>query len=80
MYRKVATVLVQEGTLKRGTHLLAGSSWAKVRSLRDDQGRTLSAATPSMAVEVSGWKTLPSAGDVITQVKSEVLGYELSVM
>ena len=65
-------MLVQQGTLKRGSHLVAGSGWAKVRSLLDDQGRTLAAATPSVAVEISGWKALPSAGDVVVQVKSEV--------
>lgn len=69
---KVATVLVQEGTLSKGACIVAGDSWAKVRTLWNDQGRVMSKATPSMAVEVSGWRELPSAGDHVELVDSEV--------
>lgn len=67
----VTTVIVQRGTLKRGCVLVAGKSWAKVRFLFDENGRAVKEATPSTAVEVVGWKELPSAGEVILEVESE---------
>ncbi|XP_069386533.1 translation initiation factor IF-2, mitochondrial [Paralichthys olivaceus] len=67
----VTTTIVQRGTLKRGCVLVAGKSWAKVRLLFDENGRALMEAGPSCAVEVVGWKELPSAGDVILEVESE---------
>jgi translation initiation factor IF-2 len=59
----VATVLVQHGTLKVGDHIVAGTTWCKVRSLLDETGASLKQATPGMPVKVSGWKELPEAGD-----------------
>ncbi|XP_070683855.1 translation initiation factor IF-2, mitochondrial isoform X2 [Pempheris klunzingeri] len=67
----VTTAIVQRGTLKRGCVLVAGRSWAKVRFLFDENGRVVTEAGPSAAVEVVGWKELPSAGDVILEVESE---------
>ncbi|XP_053275616.1 translation initiation factor IF-2, mitochondrial [Pleuronectes platessa] len=67
----VTTTIVQRGTLRRGCVLVAGKSWAKVRLLFDENGRALTEAGPSCAVEVVGWKELPSAGDVILEVESE---------
>ncbi|KAL7403666.1 hypothetical protein ABVT39_003474 [Epinephelus coioides] len=67
----VTTAIVQRGTLKRGCVLVAGKSWAKVRFLFDENGRVVKEAGPSMAVEVVGWKELPSAGEVILEVESE---------
>ncbi|XP_039668226.1 translation initiation factor IF-2, mitochondrial isoform X2 [Perca fluviatilis] len=67
----VTTAIVQRGTLKRGCVLVAGRSWAKVRFLFDENGRTVAEAGPSAAVEVVGWKELPSAGDVFLEVESE---------
>ncbi|XP_033480318.2 translation initiation factor IF-2, mitochondrial [Epinephelus lanceolatus] len=67
----VTTAIVQRGTLKRGCVLVAGKSWAKVRFLFDENGRAVKEAGPSMAVEVVGWKELPSAGEVILEVESE---------
>lgn len=52
--------------------LVAGKSWAKVRFLFDENGRTVTEAGPSTAVEVVGWKELPSAGELILEVESEV--------
>lgn len=68
----VTTVIVQRGTLKRGCILVAGRTWAKVRFLFDENGRTVTEAGPSSAVEVVGWKELPPAGQVILEVESEV--------
>ncbi|XP_078127516.1 translation initiation factor IF-2, mitochondrial isoform X1 [Sander vitreus] len=67
----VTTAIVQRGTLKRGCVLVAGRSWAKVRFLFDENGRAVAEAGPSAAVEVVGWKELPSAGDVFLEVESE---------
>ncbi|XP_061843880.1 translation initiation factor IF-2, mitochondrial isoform X2 [Nerophis lumbriciformis] len=65
------TAIVQRGALKRGCILVAGKTWAKVRYLFDEKGRAVKEAGPSMAIEVIGWKDLPSAGDSILEVESE---------
>uniref|UniRef100_UPI0037E8E446 translation initiation factor IF-2, mitochondrial n=1 Tax=Semicossyphus pulcher TaxID=241346 RepID=UPI0037E8E446 len=67
----VTTAVIQRGTLKRGSVLVAGRSWAKVRFLFDENGRVMKEAGPSSAVEVVGWKELPSAGEVLLEVESE---------
>ncbi|KAK9475448.1 uncharacterized protein V1510DRAFT_358995 [Dipodascopsis tothii] len=67
----VATVLVRRGVLKAGCELVAGTCRARVRSLRDENGKPLKTAGPGHAVEVDGWKTLPEAGDEVLEAKSE---------
>jgi translation initiation factor IF-2 len=59
----VATLLVQNGTLRVGDILVAGSSFGKVRAMVDDRGQRVDAATPSFAVEVLGLGDVPAAGD-----------------
>lgn len=59
----VATLLVQNGTLKGGDVLVAGSAFGKVRAMVDDRGKRVEAATPSFAVEVLGLSDVPAAGD-----------------
>jgi translation initiation factor IF-2 len=59
----VATVLVQDGTLRVGDVLVCGESFGRVRALYDDQGRPVESAPPSMPVEVSGLDSVPPAGD-----------------
>nr|B8HUA9.1 RecName: Full=Translation initiation factor IF-2 [Cyanothece sp. PCC 7425] len=59
----VATLLVQNGTLRVGDILLAGSALGKVRAMIDDRGQRVEAATPSFAVEVLGLGDVPAAGD-----------------
>ena len=71
----VASVIVQQGTLRRGCVLVAGRSWAKVRFLFDEQDKALEEAGPSRAVQVVGWKDLPSAGEELLEVESEVRGH-----
>ncbi|KIY64883.1 initiation factor 2 [Cylindrobasidium torrendii FP15055 ss-10] len=63
----VATVLVTRGCLKPGSHILAGCANAKVRSMADSAGKPVKEAFPGMAVTVSGWKHLPTAGDEVLQ-------------
>ncbi|KAJ3855356.1 hypothetical protein EV368DRAFT_34797 [Lentinula lateritia] len=63
----VATVLVLRGSLKIGSHIISGLSYAKVRVMNDSNGKPVKVATPGMAVTVSGWKSLPTAGDDVLQ-------------
>ena len=59
----VATVLVQDGTLRAGDPFIVGSVFGKVRALLDDQGRALEEAPPATPVEVLGLSSLPQVGD-----------------
>ena len=65
----VATVLVTEGTLRKGDGLLVGNSWGKVRAMLDENGRNVPAAGPSMPVAVIGLNEVPSAGDMVDAVQ-----------
>lgn len=67
----VATVLVKRGTLKAGSIVVAGEHYAKVRTMRDDAGRSVRQAGPGTPVEVLGWKSLPEAGDEVLEAESE---------
>ncbi|KAJ7197156.1 hypothetical protein GGX14DRAFT_668295, partial [Mycena pura] len=69
----IATVLVLRGCLKPGSHVLSGVHHAKVRIMHDSNGKQVKAAPPGMAVTVSGWKSLPDAGDEVLQgTESEI--------
>lgn len=59
----VATLLIQNGTLRVGDILVAGSVFGKVRAMVDDRGQRVEAASPSFAVEVLGLSDVPAAGD-----------------
>ena len=59
----VATLLIQNGTLRVGDVLVAGSAFGKVRAMIDDRGKRVEAAGPSFAVEVLGLSDVPAAGD-----------------
>jgi len=67
----VATLLVQEGTLKIGDVLVADTTYGKVRAMFDDKGRRLKEAGPSVPVEVLGFEELPMAGDTFKVVEDE---------
>ncbi len=69
----VATVLVQNGTLKVGDYLVAGTITGKVRAMIDDKGRTVKTAGPSMPVSVLGLDSVPNAGDFIYAVEEAKL-------
>ncbi|KAJ8105329.1 hypothetical protein OPT61_g10244 [Boeremia exigua] len=68
---RVATVLVRSGTLRQGTALVAGTTWTRVRSLRNENGVMLKEAGPGIAVEVDGWRDQPIAGDEVLQAADE---------
>jgi translation initiation factor IF-2 len=59
----VATVLVRNGTLRRGDVMLAGHAWGRVRAMADDRGRLVKEAGPATPVEVYGLSQVPDAGD-----------------
>lgn len=59
----VATILVQQGTLKQGDLILAGQSYGRVRAMSNERGQQVTAAGPSTPVEILGLDTAPSAGD-----------------
>lgn len=69
----LATILVKKGSLRRGDILVAGETWGKVRSMKNELGKPLKEAGLSCPVEISGWKDLPKAGDQVIQVDSEVI-------
>jgi translation initiation factor IF-2 len=60
---RVAHLLVQDGSLRRGDVILAGEGYGKVRSIHNDRGEELEEAGPSMPVEVTGLSELPGVGD-----------------
>jgi len=74
----VATVLVQDGTLKSGDIVIAGTSVGRVRAMTDDRGRTLAEAGPSVPVEIIGLSEVPLAGDEFNAVADERMARELA--
>ena len=67
----VASVLVQKGSLDVGDALVAGSTWAKVRAMLDENGRPVKQAGPSKPVQILGWSAVPNAGDDFREVQDE---------
>jgi translation initiation factor IF-2 len=74
----VATVLVQRGTLKVGSIVVAGAEWGRVRALLNDRGENVAEATPSMPVEVLGFSGAPEAGDRVAVVDNEARAREIT--
>lgn len=74
----VATVLVQNGTLRQGDIFVVGEQWGKVRALMNDQGDRVSEAGPSVPVEVLGLNGTPEAGDVLNVVETEAQAREIA--
>ena len=73
----VATVLVQNGTLRTGDIIIAGTSVGRVRVMLDDRGNHVPEAGPSVPVEITGLAEVPSAGDIFNAVEDERLAREL---
>lgn len=67
----VATVLIQEGTLKEGDAFVSGTTYGRVRAMFDSYGNRVKSATPSMPVEILGFESLPHAGDDFIVMEDE---------
>ena len=74
----IMTVLVQNGTLKLGDIIIAGTAVGRVRTMINDKGQRVSEAGPSTPVEISGLSEVPSAGDVFNAVGDERMARELA--
>ncbi|OOF97043.1 hypothetical protein ASPCADRAFT_395335 [Aspergillus carbonarius ITEM 5010] len=70
-YGRVATMLIRRGTLQPGNIVVAGTTWARVRTLRNEAGLVVPEATPGMPVEVDGWREQPEAGTEFLQAADE---------
>ncbi|KIX01006.1 translation initiation factor IF-2 [Rhinocladiella mackenziei CBS 650.93] len=69
---RVATVLVRRGTLRPGDFIVAGTTWARVRTLRNDAGQLIQEAPPGTPVQIDGWREGdPMAGLEVLQAESE---------
>jgi translation initiation factor IF-2 len=73
----IATVLVQDGTLKVGDIIIAGTTTGRVRMMTDDKGKTVKSAGPSKPVEIMGLSEVPGAGDPFSVITDERLAREL---
>ena len=74
----VATLLVQNGTLKSGDVVIAGNAVGHVRAMTDHNGKVLKTAGPSVPVEITGLSEVPLAGDEFNAVKDERMARELA--
>lgn len=73
----IATMLVQNGTLKVGDIVVAGTAVGRVRAMMNDRGERVKKAGPSVPVEITGLDTVPSGGDTFNAVSDERLAREL---
>ena len=73
----LATVLVQNGTLRVGDVVICGATVGHVRAMNDDKGRAVTEAGPSVPVEIVGLDAVPEAGDVLNAVADERLARQL---
>ncbi len=69
----IATILVQNGTLKIGDSVLVGTVTGKIRAMTDDKGRKVTSAGPSAPVSIMGLDEVPNAGDILYAVEQEKL-------
>ena len=74
----VATLLVQNGTLKQGNVIIAGTAVGRVRAMTDYRGKTLKTAGPSVPVEIIGMAEVPQAGDTFNAVADERMARQLA--
>ncbi|EMH4163440.1 translation initiation factor IF-2 [Pluralibacter gergoviae] len=75
----VATVLVREGTLNKGDIVLCGFEYGRVRAMRDELGKEVMEAGPSIPVEILGLSGVPAAGDEVTVVRDEKKAREVAL-
>jgi translation initiation factor IF-2 len=76
----VATVLVQNGTLREGDAVVAGSHSGRIRALTDPSGNRVKTAGPSQPVEVQGLAGVPAAGDILVSVSDERKARQIATM
>jgi translation initiation factor IF-2 len=76
----VATVLVQEGTLKTGDYCVVGVHSGRVRAMQNDRGEKVTEAGPSMPVELVGLSGVPDAGDIFVAMKDEKQAKEIATL
>jgi translation initiation factor IF-2 len=74
----VATVLIQNGTLRQGDIFVVGEQWGKVRAMENDRNERVAEAGPSVPVEVLGLNGTPEAGDVLNVVETEAQAREIA--
>lgn len=74
----VASVLVQNGTLKEGETIICGTAVGRVRAMTDERGKNLKSAGPSVPVEITGLDGVPSAGDEFNVVEDERMARQLA--
>ena len=74
----IATVLMQQGTLKVGEIFVAGVEWGRVKALIDDHGHTLKSVIPAMPAEVLGFNKPPAPGDQFIVVENETRAREIT--
>ncbi len=67
----IMTVLVQNGTLRQGDIIIAGTAVGRVRTMLNDKGERVTEAGPSIPVEIAGMSEVPGAGDIFNSVKDE---------
>jgi translation initiation factor IF-2 len=75
----VATLLVQEGTLRAGDVFIAGSQYGRVRAMLNDKGQKIEETWPSMPVEVVGFTDVPEAGETFIVISEERMAKQISL-
>ncbi|WP_300579674.1 translation initiation factor IF-2, partial [uncultured Pseudoalteromonas sp.] len=75
----VASILVQSGTLNQGDIVLCGLEYGRVRAMKDENGKDIKSAGPSIPVEILGLSGIPAAGDEATVVKDERKAREVAL-
>ena len=74
----IATVLVQNGTLKIGDTIVAGTAYGRVRAMVDDRGKRVAKAGPSQPDEVMGFSEVPAAGDILNVAEIDKLSRQVA--
>lgn len=77
-YGPVATVLVQNGTMKKSDYIVAGQSYGKIRMMFDSNGHEIQSATPATPVKIAGLESVPIAGDKFLVLDNEKQARELA--
>lgn len=74
----VATVLIQQGTLKIGDVIVIGAEWGRIRTMQDDRGKPIQTAVPGQPIEITGLNGAPEAGDKFAVVANEAKARDIA--